>query len=152
MKSFTDSLHWIAVTLWVGGLWVIGYLVAPTLFNTVDSATAGTIAGKLFRLIAYVGFGCGIYLLIFRLWRFGFAALKQGFFWIVLVMLLLTAASYFGVQPIVLALKDQVAQKEIVESVFRERFRTWHGIASILYLIQSLFGVALVVLQRKLKM
>jgi hypothetical protein len=98
-----------------------------------------------------VGFACGGYLLLFRFARFGFASLKQGFFWITLAMLLLTAASYFGIQPIMAALKDQFAQQQIVEEVFRERFRTWHGISSILYLIQSLFGVALVVLQGRAK-
>ena len=31
--------------------------------------------------------------------------------------------------------------------VFRNRFATWHGVASVLYVIESLLGIALVVLQ-----
>jgi hypothetical protein len=30
--------------------------------------------------------------------------------------------------------------------VFRDRFMTWHGVASVLYVIQSLLGLFLVVL------
>ncbi|MGH8809748.1 MAG: DUF4149 domain-containing protein, partial [Noviherbaspirillum sp.] len=41
----------LIATLWVGSLWAVGYLVAPTLFATLpDSVLAGTIAGRLFRV------------------------------------------------------------------------------------------------------
>jgi hypothetical protein len=32
MRRLADALYDVALTLWVGGLWTIGYLVAPTLF------------------------------------------------------------------------------------------------------------------------
>ncbi|MBM3393551.1 MAG: DUF4149 domain-containing protein, partial [Betaproteobacteria bacterium] len=35
------------------------------------------------------------------------------------------------------------------ESVFRDRFAMWHGVASILFLVQSLLGLMLVLLQRR---
>ncbi len=48
MKSLAEALCAVALTLWIGGLWVIGYLVAPTLFYTLsDRALAGSLAGKL---------------------------------------------------------------------------------------------------------
>jgi hypothetical protein len=31
-----------------------------------------------------------------------------------------------------------------MESVFRDRFAAWHGVASVLYLIQSVLGILLV--------
>ena len=56
MKTLTEAIYAIALTLWIGGLWAVGYLVAPTLFYTLaDRALAGMVAGKLFTLIAYVG-------------------------------------------------------------------------------------------------
>jgi hypothetical protein len=70
--------------------------------------------------------------------------LKQGIFWIVLVMLLLTVAQQFGIQPIMQQLKDQAMPKDVMESLFRNRFATWHGISSAIYLIESLLGLALV--------
>ncbi len=148
MKSLAETLYAAALTLWIGGLWAIGYLVAPTLFYTLsDRALAGSLAGKLFTLIAYVGIGCAIYVMLFRIVRFGGACLKQGFFWIVLVMLLLTLAAEFGVQPILASLRHPALPQEALESVFRDRFAAWHGIGSVLYVIQTVLGLLLVRLQ-----
>ena len=148
MKTLAEGIYAVALTLWIGGLWAIGYIVAPTLFATLaDRALAGSLAGKLFTLIAYVGIGCASYLLMFRLMRFGGACVKHAIFWIVLVMLGLTLAGEFGVQPILASLKNQALPKEVVESVFRDRFAAWHGVASVLYLIVSGLGVLLVWLQ-----
>lgn len=148
MKSLAEGIYAVALTLWIGGLWAIGYIVAPTLFSTLaDRALAGSLAGKLFTLIAYVGIGCAAYILLFRLVRFGGACFKHAIFWIALAMLGLTLAGEFGVQPILATLKNQALPKEVMESVFRDRFAAWHGVASVLYLIVSGLGVLLVWLQ-----
>ena len=150
MKSFADALQSITVTLWAGSLWAIGYIVAPVLFSRLpDRVLAGMLAGKLFTLVAYVGFGCAVYLLAFRLARFGTGAFRQGFFWIVLLTLALILVGEFGVQPILENLKAQALPKEVMASVFRDRFDTWHGVASGLYVIESVLGIALVVLQHR---
>jgi len=148
MKRLPDLLAAWAVTLWVGGLWAVGYLAAPTLFSNLDDRMlAGMLAGKMFSYIAWVGLACGGWLLLFRLSRLGGTALKQGFFWIVLVMLLLTLAQQFGIQPIMQQLKDQAMPKDVMASLFRDRFAAWHGIASVVYLIESLLGLALIAKQ-----
>lgn len=150
MKFLADALYAIALTLWVGGIWAIGYIVAPTLFYTLtDRALAGMLAGKLFTLIAWIGIGCAGYLLLFRLVRFGGGCFRQGIFWVVLIMLALTLAGEFGVQPILESLKSRALPKEVMESVFRDRFTTWHGVASGLYVIESVLGVLLVWLERR---
>ena len=59
-------------------------------------------------------------------------------------MLALTLAGEFGVQPILASLKDQALPASVMESVFRDRFAAWHGVASVLYLIQSVLGMVLV--------
>lgn len=148
MKRLPDLLAAWALVLWVGGLWAVGYLAAPTLFYSLDDRMlAGMLAGKMFGYIAWVGLVCGAWLLIFRLGRLGGAALKQGFFWIVLVMLLLSLAQQFGIQPILQQLKDQAMPKDVMESLFRDRFAAWHGVSSAVYLIQSLLGLAAVAKQ-----
>ena len=145
MNILTEAVYAVALTLWIGGMWAIGYIVAPTLFYSVaDRALAGALAGKLFTLIAYVGIGSAVYLLLFRLARFGGASFKHGIFWIVMVMLVLTLAGEFGVQPILAGLKAQALPTGVMESVFRDRFAAWHGVASVLYLIQSVLGILLV--------
>jgi hypothetical protein len=103
------------------------------------------LAGKLFILIGWIGLGCAAYLLIFMLLRIGSGALKRWSFWLVLLMLGLTAASQFGIHPLLAQLKADALPREVMESVMRDRFVTWHGIASILYLLQSLLGLLVVV-------
>jgi len=148
MNRFPDLLAAWALTLWVGGLWAIGYLAAPTLFYSLDDRVlAGMLAGKMFTYIGWAGLVCGAWLLLFRLARLGGGALKQGFFWIVLIMLLLSLAQQFGIQPILQQLKDQALPKDVMESLFRDRFTAWHGVSSAVYLIQSLLGLAAVAKQ-----
>jgi len=49
MHRFAEHLYSIVITLWVGALWAIGYLAAPTLFHVLDDrALAGKVAGQLF--------------------------------------------------------------------------------------------------------
>lgn len=147
MRRLADALFTIALTLWVGGLWAVGYLVAPTLFATLaDRQLAGLVAGKLFALIGWVGIVCAVYLLLSLLVRLGASAFRRGFFWLLLVMLALTALSQFGLQPWLAQIKAEALPREVVESVLRDRFATWHGISSILYLVQSLLGLFLAVL------
>lgn len=150
MKNLASYLFAIAIVLWVGSLWAIGFIAAPTLFSvlTDNPQLAGMLAGKMFTPTAYIGMACGFYVLIYRLAVDGSAALKQGFFWIALVMLALTLAGHFGVQPIIQSLKVQGGAAEVMQSVVASRFARWHGIASILYMMQSLLGLVLVLKQR----
>jgi hypothetical protein len=58
MIRFTDGLHTLAVTAWVGALWAIGLLAAPTLFEALpDRSTAGLVAGRMFLYVAVLGLG-----------------------------------------------------------------------------------------------
>lgn len=150
MNRFADKLAFFSITLWVGALWAIGYLAAPVLFSALaDKTMAGMLAGKMFTLVAYIGMACGFFLLLQRLASFGSIALKQGFFWATLAMLLLTIAGHFGIQPILEGLKEQALPKSVMESMFRDRFARWHGISSIVYLLQSALGLVLVLAPRR---
>lgn len=147
MHKLADALQAVTATLWVGGLWVTGFVVAPVLFSILpDRALAGLLAGKLFSLIAWIGIGCASCLIILRFARYGAAALRHRVLWVVLLMLTLACVVEFGVQPVMAALKEQALPAQVMDSALRDRFATWHGISSGLYLIQSLLGVALVIL------
>jgi len=146
MGKLADRLGIIAVTLWVGGLWAVGYLAVPVLFFRLDDKMlAGALAGQMFTLIAYVGLATGGYLIGHRLAVVGRAAWRQPFFWVVGAMLALTVAIHFGIQPILQALKAQVQPLDVMHSALRDRFAAWHGVSSILYLIQSLLGLLVAV-------
>ncbi len=148
MRNFSDKLALVVVTLWVGALWTIA-VVAYVLFDTLaDKQLAAMLAVKLFSIVAYVGIASAFYLLVHRLLQSGTAALKQGFFWAVLLMLLLTLAEHFGIQPILAELKNQAMLADVVQSVFADRFKTWHGVARIAYLLKCLLGLVLVLRAR----
>ncbi len=150
MARLFPALDHIAITLWAGGLWIIGYLVAPLLFaRAPDRQIAGQLAGQMFTAMAFVGLGCAAYIMAFRFVRYGWSALRQALFWIALSMAVLAVAGHFGVQPILAGLKAQALPREVMTSVLRDRFATWHGVASILYLIESMLAVALVMLAAK---
>lgn len=145
MKFLGSGLASVLLVAWVGGLWAIGYIAAPSLFaHLADKELAGNLAGELFKWIAYVGIVAGIYLLIYRLGQDGLTSLKGGFFWVVLLMLAMTLLQRFGFQPVMESLKEQALPRAVMESAFRSRFVAWHGISSIVYLIQSLLGLWLV--------
>ncbi len=145
---FAGALYSLCIAVWVGGLLAVGYLAAPILFAKLsDRMLAGSLAGQMFTAIAWVGMACGTYLLLFVLALKGWREVQSGVFWIVLLMLLLTLAGHFGVQPILAQLKADALPRQVMESAMRDRFATWHGVSSVLYLVQSLLGVALVVLQ-----
>jgi len=150
MRSVADALQSIAVTLWVGGMWVTGFVVAPLLFARLgDRALAGMMAGRFFSTMAWIGIACAAYLVAYRCSRFRLGCLRQAVFWIVVLMLALVLAGHFGIQPVMEALRAQALPAQVMESVLRDRFLTWHGVSSALYVLQSLLGLALVVLHGK---
>jgi hypothetical protein len=142
MNNLFDSLRQIALTFWIGGLWVVGALVAPLLFRHMDTAAAGAMAGHIFTAMAWVGIVCGLYLLLHTLLSGGLSGLKASSFWLVAVMLLLTAINYFAIHPWITQLKQQAGH--MVEGLFGGGFATAHAISSLLYLLECVLGLVLV--------
>lgn len=144
MSRLAESLYALAITLWVGALWSIGYISAPVLFEYAgDRVLAGVLAGHQFTVVAWLGIVCGVYLMLYMLFREGGKALRLPAFWLVFVMWLMVLAGHFGVSPVVDKLRIDLA-REMVQGVVRSRFATWHGVASVLWMIESVLGVALI--------
>lgn len=137
-----NGLCAIAKTFWIGGLWVIGIIVAPVLFAMLDRVTAGMVAGKLFASIACLGLSCGAILLVDHMRRHGAAGIKRSGFWLVMAMLACTLINHFAVTPIISNLKMQI--NHAAEGLFGGGFDTWHTISSLIYLLQSLLGLVYV--------
>ena len=144
-KQISYSWALLAACAWVGGMWTTGYLVTPVLFQTLeDRQLAGLLAGKLFALSSDVGIICALYLLLYYFIGGGQRALRYRVVWVVAIMLLLTLIGLFGIQPMMANLKMQALPAEVMHSAFAEQFRMWHGVASIIYLVQSLLGILLI--------
>ncbi|OWW18940.1 DUF4149 domain-containing protein [Noviherbaspirillum denitrificans] len=135
----------LLVTLWVGSMWAIGYIVAPTLFATLaDRVLAGFIAGKLFRIEAWVSVVCAIALIAMVLRKTGGdTKARKHLLWIICGMLACTLVGYFGLQPFMATLKE-AAVGGVMDPEARSRFGMLHGVASAFYLIQSVLGGLLV--------
>ncbi len=147
--ALSANLRTLLATLWVGSLWTVGYLVAPTLFATLpDRALAGSIAGSLFRVEAWVSVACGLSLFAVLLFDRQFERRR---FCMIAVLLMLTCLTvgYFGLQPFMAALRETAALNGgVMDDATRSRFGLLHGVASVIYLVQSLIGVALVLKAR----
>jgi len=132
----------VVLTFWVGGLWIAGYVVAPSLFATLDDRQlAGRMAGQIFQLVSYIGLAVGTTLLLSVIMQKGGGWLRDNRARIVLLMLLFIVLSIGVLVPMMKELKliglapgsEQAAQ-----------FARLHGAASILHLINSLLGLWLV--------
>lgn len=144
MKKYFDGFAVLVASAWVGGMWTAGYVAAPVLFQSLpDKALAGMVAGKLFAVAAYMGLLCALYLLIYFHMARGKQVLRQGVFWVVVVMLSLTLIGQFGMQPLLADLKSQALPQYVMESPFAGSFKFWHGVSSIIFLVQSLLGAVL---------
>ena len=125
----------ILLTLWVGSLWVAGFVVAPLLFAELDDrAMAGSVAGSLFTLTSYIGLVCGSLLLLANV------TVLRGINWravVIVCMLLLVVVGQFVVTPMVADLRVQ----GLTDTA---RFGQLHGLASVLFILTSVLGLVLV--------
>lgn len=137
-------LRLLVIALWVGSLWTIGYLVAPTLFMTLaDRVLAGTIAGKLFRVEAWLSVIMALLAFVLIARSVAVSAARTWMLRLTALMLGCTLLGYFGLQPMMAALRE-AAPGGVFSSDARMQFGILHGVASGLYLIQSVLGIVLV--------
>jgi hypothetical protein len=135
----------ILLTLWVGALWSIGFLAVPILFGQLDDRQlAGMLAGKMFTAVSYIGLFCGSMLVISLLRRLSHWRVEL-IVWLLFVMLLLVVIGEFIIQP-------QMAELKLMGllpgSETSQQFDLLHRIASTLYTINSILGLALVMLHQ----
>ncbi len=125
----------LLLTLWVGGLWTVGFIVAPMLFNSLeDRALAGTLAGNLFQIMSYIGLVCGVLLLLGNQFRYRRVNWRT---YVLLLMLLMVILNEFLVSPFIASLRQS-------DAVASSTFAMAHGTASVIFLVTSLLGLFLV--------
>lgn len=137
----------LVATLWAGSLWTIGYLVAPTLFSTLhDKVLAGTIAGHLFRIEAWLSVVCATVLIVLAFFgnMDGGSKARKTLLVIVCAMLICTLVGYFGLQPLMAGLREAAGSGGVMDSAARTKFGVLHGLSAALYFIQGLLGIALI--------
>ena len=144
MNPYLHKLSIIISSLWVGGLWSM-LMVTTILFNKIPSSyIAGAIANDMFAFMNLFGMFSSGFLLIFGFRKENLSFIRTITFWLLIIMLSITIISYFGINPILENFRDNSISKEIIESVFVNRYSTWHGIASTAFLIECFLGIFLV--------
>ena len=134
----------LVTTLWAGSLWTVGYLVAPVLFSTLsDRVLAGSIAGSIFRIEAWLSVGCGLVLLVMVVFDDA-SRERRSLLRLIVVMLLSVVVGYFGLQPWMAALREAAGPSGVMEGAARTQFGILHGVASLIYLFQSVLALVLV--------
>lgn len=125
----------------------LGLVAAPVLFSMLDRTSAGSVAAQLFRIEAIIGVVSAFVLILIgnRFVKSGIVEYKRAR-WIVAAMLVCVFVGYFALQPFMNSLRmaAQEAGMELANSPYAKQFGILHGISSAIYLIECLFGLALV--------
>ena len=145
LARVSSHLRILLVTLWAGSLWTVGYLAAPVLFASLpDRSLAGSIAGMLFRAQAWLSLVCGL-LLLLLLWLDKSWSSKRTSVILVISMLACVSIGYFALQPFMAEIRVAAANNGgIMDEAMRSRFGMLHGVASVIYLLQSVLALVLV--------
>ncbi|RBA24039.1 DUF4149 domain-containing protein [Herminiimonas fonticola] len=147
---FMSRARLLIATFWVGTLWAVGFVVAPTLFSTLsDRALAGTIAGSLFNIVAWLSIFCAAALLalLFQASRSEQNKPSRGLFYLIVGMVGCTLIGYFGLQPHMAELRlvlHSITDVAVVADA-KKQFGILHGVSTGIYVVQSLLGAALIV-------
>lgn len=136
----------IVLSLWVGGMWAIGFIAVVTLFKySADKKLAGELAGHMFTAINMVGIFSILILLLMQLLQYGAKFLKQWRVWILLASLILISSTQFGLRPNMESLKSARDLGQISQTDFKKQFGSYHKISSSLYTVSCLLGLSLLV-------
>ena len=133
---FIAKARLLAITLWAGSLWTVGYLVAPTLFATLDKVQAGSIAGSMLRSEA--GLSMLMVLVVGGLLVASSdvtAQRRKSLLMIVGAMLVCVLVNYVGLWPV-------MADAKLAGD--RATFGMLHGVSMVVYLLQSILAAVLV--------
>ena len=155
MKLTWFSLYNLALALWVGGIALFTFVLAPAIFKSYGRDQAGEIIGRLFP-------GYFLYIFVFAALAFIlFFAIKPdrssaaARFSLVLLTLALVASAYteFKLHPNAVRVKQQIAsfEHEPVDSPARKRFSRLHAVSASLNLLLLADGIALLLLGPALK-
>ena len=135
------------LTLWVGSIITVGYIVTPTLFATLsDRQVAGMVAGALFRIEGIISMILSVGLIVFAnlLVKRGCDRYKN-IRWYLLAMLICSVISAFVLEPMMDSLREEALSHgfPVMLSPLAQAFSRLHIFASIVYLLQSLIGLVL---------
>jgi hypothetical protein len=138
------NLQRIILTFWIGGMWAVGYLVVPVLFQQLPTPQmAGDVAGTLFIMLSWSGLISTLILAV----TYAFIDRAKWRFIVLLLITVFIAINLFFLTPEIVGLREMAGDAFQKGTEIHSRFALLHGIASGLYLLVSLLGLLLVIRQ-----
>ncbi len=131
-----SAVERVLLTVWVGSLWGVGYLVAPVLFAQLDDpAAAAGLSEALKGAVAWLGIGCAAVLVPAQLRHRVRPLAAHWRLWLLVALALLTGIGELGIRPPMAEVVEQAGQDGGVGAL---------RAAESLYLVASAVGLALV--------
>lgn len=138
-----NKLKILALSIWVGSLFIIGGLVAPVLFYKagLTSTEAGRIAGLCFDVQSVVNLACAVVVLLVFVLEKERRPLRASRFWVLFILIVCILISQYAITPII----EQIKQTTLpdVNGRYGAEFAKWHGISSSVYWLQALLVTGL---------
>jgi len=142
MKTLHHSLLLLSLSLILGLLVVPAYVVAPILFQELESHQAGEIAGEIFHLANPIVLILSLVICI-EWWRMQAGVLL----WSVLFLLMFSVGmNAFAIAPLLQDIKAQAGPINLLDEddVMRSQFFLVHGCGAVMHLIASLCALLMV--------
>jgi len=145
MQLATIIYH-LAIACWLGGAALFTFVLTPMIFKAYSRDMAGGIVGVLFPGYFRWELACGVAALICLLLTRSRLAIVSGI--ILTVMLTITAAQAFIIEPKAAELKKEIPSFTTTppDHPLRAQFRKLHGISAVANLAVIGAGVGLVII------
>jgi hypothetical protein len=144
MHTFPRFLQLLALVVWIGGIIFFSFVVAPGLFALVPTTLAGSVVGRSLAILHYMGLICGAVFLAASFLLHSPAQKPMRV--LVLLMMLLTGISQFGVTRQIHHLREMVGAVEVLppKDAGRAAFDRLHQISVILESLVLVLGLSTV--------
>jgi hypothetical protein len=142
-----EFLYHLAVACWAGGTSLFTFVLTPAIFKSFDRDVAGGIVGVLFPGYFKWGLACGVTALVtVLLWSSANHRAISAV--IIAVMLGITMAQAFLIEPRAAALKKEIPSFETTpkDDPLRVRFSKLHGVSAAGNILVIVGGIVLIML------
>jgi hypothetical protein len=152
MRTTLNLLQLLPLILWVGGIVFFSAVVAPSVFGVLTPIEggrhlAGDIVNRSLGALHWIGLVCGIIILMASAFAHRTFRLTQNY--LVLVMLVLTAFSQFGISRRMGAIRAESPQLEVATPEQRAEFDRLHRLSTMTEGAVLLLGLGVVWLVAK---
>jgi uncharacterized membrane protein len=153
MRALITHFYTLALSLWVGGLFLFTFVVTPVIFKSYDRDMAGEIVGKLFPSYFLFSVVISVLSLVFFLISSQDKAASGHSLSLFLLIAAVLLSLYVSVRlhPEIKRVKQEIASFEAAapDDPLRKKFRSLHAQSAILNILMLTDGVALLLISSR---